>query len=68
MQGTALPPAPWKVAPAATTERVATAGGKRKREDESEAAPTTKQQKVATVEEMITDLPLWENSEDESDF
>jgi len=57
--GTALPPAPWKVA--ATTQ------GKRKRSEEPEEPSATKQQKVAAVEEMVTDLPLWADSGD-SDF
>jgi len=39
-----LPKAPWKAA--GTTE------GKRKREDEAEELPVTKQQKVAAVETM----------------
>jgi len=59
VQGTALPLAPWKVAAMETT--------KRKREDEPEKPPVAKQQKVAAVEEMATDLLLWEDSED-SDF
>ena len=58
-KGTALPPAPWKVA--ATTQ------GKRQRSEEAEEPPAAKQQKVAAVEEMVTDLPLWAESED-SDF
>jgi len=64
VQGTELPPAPWKVAAAAPTNEPK---GKRRREDEPESIPAPKQQKVATVEEMITDLPLWAES-DESDF
>jgi len=68
MQGTALPPAPWKAAAVGLTERMAAATEKRKREDEPEATPKPKQQKIAAVEEMITDLPLWESSEDEPDF
>jgi len=59
VQGTALPPAPWEVAAAETT--------KRKREDKPEEPPAAKQQKVAAVEEMAMDLPLWADSED-SDF
>jgi len=46
-----LPPALWKVAAVETT--------KRKREDEPEETPVAKQQKVAAVEEMATDLLLW---------
>ena len=56
VQGTALPPAPWKVAAVETM--------KRKRENEPEEPPAAKQQKVAAVEEMATDLPLWEDSEE----
>jgi len=56
VQGTALPPAPWKVAAVETT--------KRKRENETEEPLTAKQQKVAAVEAMTTDLPLWTDSED----
>jgi len=63
-QGTTLPPAPWKVA-AVTTATPTT--GKRTQADEPESVPATKQQKVAAVEEMVTDLPLWAESE-ESDF
>jgi len=37
---------------------------KRKSEDESEEPPLAKQQKVAAVEEMAMNLPLWEDSED----
>jgi len=59
VQGTALPPAPWKVAAVETT--------KRKREDEPEEPAAAKQQKMVAVEEMATDLPLWADSED-SDF
>ena len=66
MQGTALPPAPWKV-PAARTNGPAPTG-KRNREDEPETVPPLKQQKVAAVEAIETDLPLWANSEEESDF
>jgi len=51
VQGTALPPSPWKVAAVETT--------KQKREDEPEEPPAAKQQKVAAVEEMTTDRPLW---------
>jgi len=59
-KGTKLPPAPWKVG--AVTE-----GGKRKREDEPEATPASKQQKVATAETMEIDaMPIWES--DEEDF
>jgi len=68
MQGTALPPAPWKVAAGGLTQPTAAAAEKRKREDEPEATPKPKQQKIAAVEEMVTDLPLWESSEDEPDF
>ena len=64
VQGTTLPPAPWKVA-AVTTATPTT--GKRTRVDEPESVPATKQQKVAAVEEMVMDLPLWAESEG-SDF
>ena len=57
-KGTALPPAPWKAS--AVTQ------GKRKRSEEPEASATAKQQKVAAVEAMDMDAPLWEDSE--SDF
>jgi len=70
-QGTALPPAPWKVAAAARSEQTTTpASGKRRQaqEPEEEARPAAKQQKIAAVETMETDLPLWANSEEESDF
>jgi len=40
---------------------------KRKRESEPEEPQVAKQQKVAGVEAMTTDLPLWADSED-SDF
>jgi len=59
LQGTALPPAPWKVAAVETM--------KRKRESEPEEPQAAKQQKVVAVEAMTTDLPLWADSED-SDF
>jgi len=59
VQGTALPPAPWKVTAVETT--------KQKREDEPEEPSAAKLQKVAAVEEMATDLPLWEDL-GESDF
>ena len=54
-----MPLAPWKVVAVETT--------KRKSEDESEEPPVAKQQKVAVVEEMATDLLLWADLED-SDF
>ena len=57
-KGTTLPPAPWKAA--AVRE-------KRKRTEEPEERPAAKQQKVSAVEGMITDQPLWADSED-SDF
>jgi len=60
LQGTALPKAPWKAA---------AAGQKWGRENEKdEEAPATKQQKVAAVEIMETDVvaQLWEESD--SDF
>lgn len=68
-QGTTLPPAPWKVAalsevqpaPESTAGPTATGAGKRKREDDLPKDSASKQQKVAAVEEMITDLPLWED-------
>jgi len=59
LQGTASPPAPWKVAAVETM--------KRKRESEPEEPQAAKQQKVVAVEAMTTDLPLWADSED-SDF
>jgi len=59
VQGTILPPTPWKVAAVETT--------KWKSEDQLEEPLVAKQQKVAAVEEMAMDLPLWADSED-SDF
>jgi len=66
-QGTALPPAPWKVAAVAGPEHATTpVSEKRKRGDEDPAPqPAAKQQKEAAVETM--DLPIWADSED-SDF
>jgi len=65
IQGTELPPAKWKVAtvnpPAQEPATV-----KRKREGDN-ANATTKQQKVAAVEEMVIDPPAWVEEED-SDF
>jgi len=55
-KGTSLPPAPWKVA--------AVAPGKRKRSEEPEETPMTKNQKVAAVEEMDTNVPMWESDSD----
>jgi len=57
LQGTALPKAPWKATGASE--------GKRKREEEAEELPATKQQKVAAVETIDTNAvaPLWEDSE-----
>jgi len=72
-QGTTLPPAPWKASAVrgeqAQTRISAIGEGKRKQaeEPEEETRPAAKQQKVAAVEEMTTDLPLWAESED-SDF
>ena len=63
LKGTELPPAPWKVAAVPDPEP---ATGKRKREDD-ERNSTAKQQKVAAVEEMVTDLPAWADADD-SDF
>jgi len=63
IKGTELPPALWKAATVHNPEPVA---GKRKREHD-EGNATAKQQKVAAVEEMITDLPAWADVED-SDF
>jgi len=40
--------------------------GKRKREEPSDA-PAAKQQKVAAVEEIVVDQPLWADTDD-SDF
>jgi len=58
-RGTTLPPAPWKVS--------AVSEGKRKRdEEETGEPPAAKLQKVAAVEAMETDVPLWEESD--SDF
>ena len=57
-RGTALPPVPWKTS--------AVSEGKRKRSEEPEERPAAKQQKVAAVETMETNAPLWEDSE--SDF
>ena len=54
-----MPPIPWKVAAVETT--------KWKSEDQLEEPLVAKQQKVAAVEEMAMDLPLWADSED-SDF
>jgi len=67
VQGMALPLAPWKVAAAATATPTTVPSGKRSREDGPVSIPATKHQKVAMVEEMATDLPLWVDSE-ESDF
>jgi len=67
IQGTALPPAPWKVAAAAATTPTTAPSNKRAQEPEPEAVLATKQQKVAAVEEMITDLPAWADPDD-SDF
>ena len=64
-QGTELPSAPWKVGGVANTQE--TSKGKRKREEGPTGAPAAKQQKVAAVEEIVTDQPLWEDSDD-SDF
>jgi len=63
--GTSLPKAPWKVA--AVTKEAPAPPPKRKRDEESEPLPAAKQQKVAAVEEMTTDPPLWASEED-SDF
>jgi hypothetical protein len=60
LAGTALPQAPWKVA------AVSPVVAKRPREDEPEETPPAKLQKVAAVEAMETDWPIWES--EESDF
>jgi len=65
IQGTELAPAKWKVA-AANPPAPAPASGKRKREGD-EGNATTKQQKVAAVEEMDVEPPAWADAED-SDF
>jgi len=59
--GTALPPAPWKVSAVAQEKR-------RRSEEPEENHPPSKQQKVAAVETINTDTvaPLWEESD--SDF
>ena len=57
LQGTQLPKAPWKAA------TVAVSGEKRRREEAEEKLPATKKQKVAAVETMDTEVPLWEDSE-----
>jgi len=41
--------------------------GKRKREEDPIDTPAAKQQKVAAVEEIITNQPLWVDTDD-SDF
>ena len=60
-----LPPAPWKVG-------AVTGEGKRKRDNEDEAAPQAKQQKVAAVETMylspVEELPIWAEESEGSDF
>jgi len=49
--GTVLPPAPWKIG--------AVSEGKRKQDDEGEATPAAKQQKVVAVETMdVNPMPL----------
>ena len=67
VQGSALPPAPWKAAAVATTAPTTAPSRKRTREDMPESIQAPKHQKVAAVEEMVTDLPLWADSQ-ESDF
>jgi len=67
IQGTALPPAPWKATAVLTANPTAVSAEKRKREDEPENVLATKQQKVAAADGMVTNLPLWADSED-SDF
>jgi len=67
VQGMPLPPAPWKAAAVATTAPTNAPSGKRTRENVAESIPASKHQKVAAVEEMVTDLLLWTSSE-ESDF
>jgi len=64
-QGTELPLAPWKVGGVANTRN--TSEGKRKREQDPIDTPAAKQQKVAAVEEIFTDQPLWVDT-DNSDF
>jgi len=64
-QGTELPPAPWKVGGVANTRN--TSEGKRKREEDPIDTTAAKQPKVAAVEEIITDQPLWVDTDD-SDF
>jgi len=70
VQGTALAPAPWKAA--AVHENPHTAGSAKKRgHDEEDPEPQpAKQQKVAAVEEMTTDIPLWadQDASENSDF
>jgi len=64
-KGMLLPPAPWKVG-------AVTGEAKRKREEEDEAAPLAKQQKVAAVETMDLspgkELPIWAEDSEGSDF
>jgi len=59
--GTALPPAPWKVSAVAQEKR-------RRSEEPEENHPPSKQQKVAAVKTINTDTVarLWEESD--SDF
>ena len=65
VQGTELPPATWKVNAVNPPTQEPTMGKRKREDDEGNAA--TKQQKVAAVEEMVTDLPSWADPED-SDF
>jgi len=65
VQGTELPPTPWKVGAVANTRN--TSEGKRKREEDPIDPVAAKQQKVAAVEEIVTDQPLWVDTDD-SDF
>jgi len=67
VEETTLPPAPWKVAAVATAAPTTVPSGKGSRQDVPESTPATKHQKVGAVEEMVTELPLWADSE-ESDF
>jgi len=64
-QGTELPPAPWKVGGVANTRN--TSEGKRKTEEDPIDTPAAKLQKVAAVEEIFMDQPLWVDTDD-SDF
>jgi len=65
--GTPLPKAPWKATGITTTE-----AGKRKRSEEPEENPASKQQKITAInameEEPSRTLPIWADDSDQWDF